>query len=185
MLWLAFRPNNLSATSKFTINCMNVDCRPDAPKINDSFPANLSFKKRNKGKMADQTNDRVLISGCDIDGQSRGKLISLKKFKSSLANGLGFCSVVFGWDLHDEIYNPSPQSTSSGWGDVIAMIDQSSMRMGIDGIPHYLVDFHSPQSTLPLDFCPRSLLKRVLATTEMVVNCGVEFGKFGLTQVNT
>ena len=32
---------------------------------------------------------RIQVSGCDIDGISRGKQISLKKFSKSCQNGFG------------------------------------------------------------------------------------------------
>lgn len=43
----------------------------------------------------------VKVAGIDVDGILRGKLISKKKFLSISQDGFGFCSVVFGWDMHD------------------------------------------------------------------------------------
>lgn len=40
----------------------------------------------------------VKLAAFDIDGIARGKYISKDKFSSVAKNGLGFCSVVFGWD---------------------------------------------------------------------------------------
>jgi glutamine synthetase len=44
---------------------------------------------------------QILVSGSDIDGIPRGKYLSLKKFEAVKSSGFGFCSVIFGWDMHD------------------------------------------------------------------------------------
>jgi glutamine synthetase len=41
----------------------------------------------------------------DVDGLLRAKRISLKKLGSVLEKGLMFCDVIYGWDLHDQIYD--------------------------------------------------------------------------------
>jgi glutamine synthetase len=41
----------------------------------------------------------------DVDGLLRAKRISLKKLASVLDKGLMFCDVIYGWDLHDQIYD--------------------------------------------------------------------------------
>jgi glutamine synthetase len=46
----------------------------------------------------------VKLAGVDVDGMLRGKLVSKKKFLSIAESGFGFCSVVFGWDMHDMTY---------------------------------------------------------------------------------
>jgi glutamine synthetase len=48
----------------------------------------------------------------DIDGLLRSKRISLKKLESVLEKGLMFCDVIYGWDLHDQIYD---NVTFTGW----------------------------------------------------------------------
>jgi glutamine synthetase len=48
----------------------------------------------------------------DIDGLLRSKRISLKKLESVLDKGLMFCDVIYGWDLHDQIYD---NVTFTGW----------------------------------------------------------------------
>lgn len=47
----------------------------------------------------------IKLAGVDIDGVFRGKYISQNKLKSALKNGIGFCSVVFGWDSADVLYD--------------------------------------------------------------------------------
>jgi glutamine synthetase len=48
----------------------------------------------------------------DVDGLLRSKRISLKKLESVLDKGLMFCDVIYGWDLHDQIYD---NVTFTGW----------------------------------------------------------------------
>lgn len=38
-------------------------------------------------------DSRVKLSGCDIDGTSRGKIMAKKKFIKSMQDGFGFCNV--------------------------------------------------------------------------------------------
>jgi hypothetical protein len=48
---------------------------------------------------------RVKVGGFDIDGVLRGKYLALDKFWSVLADGFGFCDVIFGWDIADSCYD--------------------------------------------------------------------------------
>src|SRR3954451_5016355 len=48
----------------------------------------------------------------DIDGLLRSKRISLKQLTSVLVIRLMFCDVIYGWDLHDQIYD---NVTCTGW----------------------------------------------------------------------
>ncbi len=54
------------------------------------------------GLLADDT--KVKLGAVDVDGILRGKLVSKSKFLSVATDGFGFCSVVFGWDMHDMTY---------------------------------------------------------------------------------
>ncbi|KAG0199214.1 hypothetical protein BGX28_007463 [Mortierella sp. GBA30] len=47
---------------------------------------------------------RVKVAGVDLDGILRGKVMAKSKFLSILESGFGFCSVIFGWDMHDKTY---------------------------------------------------------------------------------
>jgi len=47
---------------------------------------------------------RVKVAGVDLDGILRGKVMAKSKFLSVLESGFGFCSVIFGWDMHDKTY---------------------------------------------------------------------------------
>ena len=48
---------------------------------------------------------KAKIGGFDVDGVWRGKYVSLEKLVSAAKGGLGFCDVVFGWDIADELYD--------------------------------------------------------------------------------
>src|SRR3954454_24441388 len=54
----------------------------------------------------------VNVGVFDVDGLLRSKRISLSKLESVLDKGLMFCDVIYGWDLHDRIYD---NVTFTGW----------------------------------------------------------------------
>jgi len=92
----------------------------------------------------------------------RGKLISKKKFLASAKQNLGFCNVIFGWDINDMVYdNSKVTGWRTGFPDSSASIDLSTYRTipWNDSIPLFLADFH--QSEELSGVCPRTLLKRV------------------------
>lgn len=73
---------------------------------------------------------KVKVAGVDVDGILRGKLMSKKKFLSIAENGFGFCSLVFGWDMHDQTYfkELKVSNAENGYRDIIAVPDLSSFR---------------------------------------------------------
>ena len=88
---------------------------------------------------------KVKVGGFDVDGVLRGKYISLAKFWSALEKGFGFCDVIFGWDITDELYdNATVTGWSTGYPDALAKIDPSTFRVLPDApdTAHFLVDFH-------------------------------------------
>jgi len=112
---------------------------------------------------------KVKVGGFDVDGILRGKLISLDKFWSAVDKGFGFCDVIFGWDVADQLYdNASVTGWDSGYPDAHAKIDLSTFRV----LPYepdtacFLVDFYDAGSGKPHPACPRGLLRRVLARAE-------------------
>ena len=48
---------------------------------------------------------KIKLGIFDVDGVFRGKYINMKKFTSAIDKGFGFCDVVFGWDIVDELYD--------------------------------------------------------------------------------
>ena len=109
-------------------------------------------------------DNSVKLAGVDVDGVLRGKLVSKKKFLSIAKTGFGFCSVIFGWDMHDQTYFKELKISNkeNGYRDVIAIPDLSSFRRipWEDNVPFFLVSFYDPDTEEPLSACPRSLLKR-------------------------
>lgn len=109
-------------------------------------------------------DNSVKLAGVDVDGVLRGKLVSKKKFLSIAKTGFGFCSVIFGWDMHDQTYFKELKISNkeNGYRDVIAIPDLTSFRRipWEDNVPFFLVSFRDPDTEEPLSACPRSLLKR-------------------------
>lgn len=108
-------------------------------------------------------DNKVKVAGIDVDGVLRGKIISKKKFLSTVEKGFGFSSAIFGWDMHDELYSTELAvcSKETGYGDFIAIPDLSSFRRipWEDNIAFFLLDFHANDRRLPP--CPRGLMKTV------------------------
>ena len=99
----------------------------------------------------------------DVDGVLRGKYVDRAKLASAVDKGFGFCDVVLGWDLHDELYE-GPGVEVSGWHtgyrDAPVRLDLSTLRR----IPY-------EEDTLLLigsfagdyaEVCPRTVLSRTL-----------------------
>lgn len=110
-----------------------------------------------------ENDTKVKLAGVDVDGILRGKLISKKKFLSVAKEGFGFCSVVFGWDMHDQTYfrELKISNAENGYHDLIAIPDLSSFRRipWEDNVPFFLIYFKDPDSGEPVSACPRGLLK--------------------------
>jgi glutamine synthetase len=82
----------------------------------------LSFVASHPGK-------RVKLAMTDIDGVLRGKYVSTDKFLSAVQSDLGFCNVVFGWDMADVAYDNSTYTGwHSGYPDAPVRIDLSTFR---------------------------------------------------------
>ena len=113
-----------------------------------------------------ENDTKVKLAGIDVDGILRGKLISKKKFLGVAKEGFGFCSVIFGWDMHDQTYfrELKISNAENGYHDLIAVPDLSSFRRipWEDNVPFFLVSFFDPDSGKPVSACPRGLLKTAL-----------------------
>ncbi len=111
---------------------------------------------------------RVKLGGFDIDGVLRGKYVSLEKFWSSVEKGFGFCDVIFGWDIGDQLYdNAAVTGWHTGYPDTLARIDLDTFRI-LPSEPttaHLLVDFWLEPGK-PHPACPRNLLKTVIARAQ-------------------
>ncbi|VAW38332.1 glutamine synthetase family protein [hydrothermal vent metagenome] len=112
----------------------------------------------------ESNHSKVKVAIVDIDGVLRGKLMHKDKLLSSLDSGFGFCDVVFGWDVADELYKHTKLTGwHTGFGDVQAQLDLSTFRLvpWEDDIPFILGDF-SKKNGDDFPACPRSILKRVI-----------------------
>lgn len=117
-----------------------------------------------------QADSSVKVAGIDVDGVLRGKLMSKNKFLSIAKAGFGFCSVIFGWDMHDQSYVKELKisNAQNGYRDLLAVPDLRSFRRipWENGVPFFLVEFINPDDGEPLSACPRQLLKRISAKLE-------------------
>ncbi|KKA17718.1 Glutamate--ammonia ligase [Rasamsonia emersonii CBS 393.64] len=115
-------------------------------------------------------DNKVKLAGLDVDGILRGKLVSKKKFLSIVKDGFGFCSVIFGWDMHDRTYfkELAISNKQNGYRDLLAVPDLRSFRRipWEDNVPFFLVSFFDPETRAPISACPRGLLKTAVAKLE-------------------
>lgn len=118
---------------------------------------------QNLSKVLD-SDPAVKVAGIDVDGVLRGKLMSKDKFLSIAETGFGFCSVVFGWDMHDQVYTRelAISNNENGYRDIVAVPDLASFRRipWENNVPFFLLSFKDPDSGDSLSVCPRSVLKR-------------------------
>ncbi|KAG0042980.1 hypothetical protein BGZ83_011960 [Gryganskiella cystojenkinii] len=151
-------------------------------------PSTLKHRIEELKKELDKDH-RVKVAGVDLDGILRGKVMAKSKFLSILESGFGFCSVIFGWDMHDKTYPDelSVSNAANGYRDIIAIPDLSTFRRipWEDNIPFFLLSFYEPASREPLAVCPRGVLKRVtddLASMGWEAMCGAEFEFFNFKE---
>ncbi|MCJ1311274.1 hypothetical protein MMC25_004945 [Agyrium rufum] len=128
---------------------------------------------------------KVKVGGVDIDGVLRGKLMAKSKFLSVAKDGFGFCSVIFGWDMHDQTYfhELKISNAENGYRDIIAVPDMSSFRRipWENDVPFFLVTFYDPDTMETLSACPRGLLSRIsgkLAEKNLSAMAGAEYEFF-------
>jgi len=106
---------------------------------------------------------KVKLAICDIDGVLRGKYISKEKFLSVYESNLGYCNVVFGWDMADVSYdNSNYTGWHSGYPDAKVKLDLSTFRKipWENDVPFFLGEFITEDEN-PLEICPRQVLKRI------------------------
>lgn len=111
---------------------------------------------------------KVKLAIADIDGVLRGKYISKQKFMSVIEGNLGFCDVVFGWDMADVCYdNVNITGWHSGYPDAKARLDLSTFRRipYENNIPFFLGEFINDDNSAAY-YCPRQLLKRVIGDAQ-------------------
>ncbi|KAL1693331.1 hypothetical protein GGG16DRAFT_49695 [Schizophyllum commune] len=125
-----------------------------------------------------------------VDGILRGKYMSKEKFLSAAtSDGFGFCSVVFGWDIHDQTYSRELliSNKDNGYRDIIATIDLTTFRrIPWEGnAPFFLVSFADPDTREPLFADPRSVLRKAVNKAKAAgreLFSGVEFEYFNFKE---
>ena len=108
---------------------------------------------------------RIKLGAYDIDGALRGKYISKEKFDSAVQSGLGFCDVIFGWDIGDVLYdNVRFTGWHTGYPDAHCRIALDTFRLipWEPGTAFFLMDFVTRDGQ-PLPIAPRQVLQRVVA----------------------
>ena len=105
---------------------------------------------------------KVKLAGIDVDGILRGKLMAKPKFLSIAEEGFGFCSVIFGWDMHDQTYIKELKTSNveNGYHDVVAVPELSTFRRipWEDNVPFFLLRFYDPDDGNSLCADPRGLI---------------------------
>ncbi len=116
----------------------------------------------------EHADQRVKVAITDIDGVLRGKYISTEKFLSAVQGNLGFCNVVFGWDMADVAYeNSAYTGWHSGYPDAPVRIDVTSFRAipWENNIPFFLCELiDAPSNSAAV--CPRGWLKGLISQAE-------------------
>ena len=113
-------------------------------------------------KIKQSEHYKIKFAVADIDGVLRGKVISKEKFLKAVEEGVGFCNVIFGWDMNDNCYdNTTLSGWETGYPDAFATIDLNSLRHipWNDNLPFFVADFSNAPAIKGA--CPRTLLKSI------------------------
>ncbi|KAH7873581.1 uncharacterized protein C8R40DRAFT_1112638 [Lentinula edodes] len=137
-----------------------------------------------------KNDNKVKVAGIDVDGVLRGKFMSKEKFLSAASSdGFGFCSVIFGWDIHDTVYSRELliSNKANGYRDILASIDLSTYRRipWENNVPFFLVSFLDPDTKEPLVVDPRGILKITsdrAAKSHRSCYAGVEYEYFNFKE---
>ncbi|KIS66234.1 putative glutamine synthetase [Mycosarcoma maydis] len=134
-----------------------------------------------------KNDNKVKVAGVDVDGIVRGKYVSKKKFLSAAKpdSDFGFCSVIFGWDMHDQVYPTEllVSNKANGYRDLSAKIDLDTYRRipWEDNLPFFLIRYFNADGSA-LAVCPRNLLRSVTSKVEaqlgLLCMAGAEFEYF-------
>ncbi len=95
----------------------------------------------------------------DVDGVMRGKYVNRAKLASAVDKGFGFCDVVLGWDLHDELYERVEiAGWHTGYRDAPVRLDLSTLRrIPFEDDTLLLIGHFAGEHAA---VCPRTLLAR-------------------------
>ena len=124
--------------------------------------------KKITDKIRESKSIKVKFAVSDIDGILRGKYIHMNKFLEVAEKDIGFCDVIFGWDVNDSCYNNSKiTGWHTGYPDARAKIDMATFREipWENSVPFFIADF-SGDPKYETTVCSRSLLKRIKKDAE-------------------
>ncbi len=119
-------------------------------------------KKELLKKIEESGHCKIKFAVSDIDGVLRGKTLNIKKFSEVADKSIGFCDVIFGWDINDKCYDNSKiTGWHTGYPDQQVRIDLDTFRTipWDNDLPYFLGDFSVPGKEVPA--CPRNLLKKI------------------------
>lgn len=111
--------------------------------------------------IAERNITQVKVGVYDIDGMMRGKYMSTSKFLSSLDGGFGFCDVVLGWDIDDQMYD---NTTLTGWQNgyadaMVRILPDTCREMPLEpDVLFWQAEFAGHLESL----CPRGILRNVI-----------------------
>ena len=131
--------------------------------IGDGVP--MTFERTGDGirrEIEARGHRHVKVGVTDIDGVLNGKYMARDKFLSALEGGFGFCDVVLGWDVDDQLYdNATLTGWHKGYGDApVRLLPETARTLPFeDGILFVLGEFAGEHEAI----CPRAALRRVLA----------------------
>lgn len=111
--------------------------------------------------IAERNPSHVKVGVFDIDGVMRGKYMSRAKFLSALKKGFGFCDVVLGWDINDQLYdNVTYTGWHTGYPDApVRVLPDSCRELGYENNTlFFLGEFTEGAEAV----CPRGTLRRVI-----------------------
>lgn len=121
----------------------------------------------------------VTVGVFDTEGILRGKTLSRDKFLSALDAGLGFSSLLLGWDINDRPYNHIAFTGGhTGYPDAsLRLLSHSCRDLPFTESLFFLAEFTPPAQAI----CPRSVLRRVLNIArdmELTACAGFEYEFF-------
>ncbi len=129
-----------------------------------------------------KTHSHVQLGLVDLDGVIRGKYLSKDKFDKIRESGSAFCSVVFGWDLRDELYENDYTGWNNGFPDDDVRVAENTKR----NIPETGQEFHLIEFTGKGAYCcPRRLAGRILeraADMGFEIMAGFEYEAFAFAE---
>ena len=111
--------------------------------------------------VAERNPSHVKVGVFDIDGVMRGKYMSRAKFLSALKKGFGFCDVVLGWDINDQLYdNVAYTGWHTGYPDALVRVLPDSCReLGYENNTLFFLGEFAEEAEA---VCPRGTLRRVI-----------------------